>query len=118
VSPRRVRLPGKEALFGTPTGLQPTGEEAPSQPVDMSTVREVNMLAGQPATRSTVKHVQVCVWLDPKVAHAIEQVKAQLLVKHEIKVTKSELVELALRHVLSNEELLLSLLGANLAISS
>lgn len=118
MSPRRARLPGKEALFGAPTGLQQTSEETPSQPVNMSTGSEVDMLTGKPATRSTIKHVQVCVWLDPKVAHAIEQVKAQLLVEHEIKMTKSELVELALRHVLSNEELVLSLLGADLAISS
>ena len=114
MSPRRARLPGKEALFGGLAEPQPQPAEG-STSADTPTDNEVNQETGKPVNMERVKHVQVCVWLDPKVAHSIEQVKAQLLVEHGIKTTKSKIVEVALRHVLSDEDLLLSLLEAHLS---
>lgn len=75
----------------------------------------VNQTNHEPVDRFTSKHVQVCVWLDPAVANAIEEAKALLLVEHGLKTTKSRIVEVALRQVLGDRELLRSLLESHLS---
>lgn len=84
----------------------------------METGELVDMETGNTVDRSTGRHVQVCVWLDPAVANAIEETKALLLVENGIKTTKSRIVEVALRQVLSDRDLLRSLLEGYLSRAS
>ena len=132
MSPKRAVLPGKDLLFnqraagpgGTAlsTGaapvlspVQPEPEEAWPGPGGTG-VSPVLAPAPEPAVApepsvDLSRHVQLCVWVDPAVAHEVDRARARLLMEEGLKVTKSQIVEALLRPGLADLDALVRLLN-------
>jgi hypothetical protein len=48
------------------------------------------------------RHVQLCAWIDPAINDELDRLRARLLIDRGAKVTKSQVVEFALREALSD----------------
>lgn len=91
MSRKRAKLPGAEALLG---------HNLKSQNTKVLKSQEVK----------TVK-VQSTVYFSPETLKEMEVAKARLFAEHNLKVTKSEIVEASVRKAISNIDSLVEVLG-------
>jgi hypothetical protein len=129
VSPKRAVLPGKDLLFNQRAAAPVAEVEAPppgpggtgvspvvSAPAATPVALEVVALEPPPVTvpeagEDPTRHVQLCVWVDPAVAHEVDRARARLLMEEGVKVTKSQIVEALLRPGLADLTALVRLLN-------
>ena len=123
MSAKRAVLPGKDLLFNQRAPEpEPAAEPAPG-PVALEVVAlepaaapagvapGPAAVAPAPEVADTARHVQLCVWVDPAVAHEVDRARARLLMDYGVKVTKSQIVEALLRPRLTDVEALVQLLN-------
>ena len=128
MSPKRAALPGKDALFGPLEPSRNAGSESQATPAEGAPAAERVLEPSLPASAAAVtvdprapaaaesrpstsdRHLQLCVWVAPQVAHEVDRARARLLMEQGLKVTKSQIVEAILRPVLTDMDTLVRLL--------
>ena len=91
MSRKRAKLPGAEALLG-------------------HNLKSQNTKVLKPQEIKTAK-VQSTIYFPPETLKEIEVAKARLFAEHNLKVTKSEIVEASVKKTISNIDSLVEILG-------
>lgn len=104
MSKKRAKLPGADVLFGDPQTVK-------QQNISTLKYQDVSQSEHQDVKTEKKQNIMVTLYFLPETIKEIEKAKVKLLIDYDLKTTKSQMVEEAVKNALQNLDLLFSLLS-------